>query len=103
MEVYFKNFISEESSLEKLVDDLSSVVQGADEYASAIGTHLPEQAREEVATRLNRLKESCQRLKQQTIAGAHATDKMLRAHPYLSLTVIFAAGWLIGAKAGRKR
>ena len=51
MEVYYKDFISEETSLEKLVDDLARVVQGADELAQASGVHLPEEKRREITTR----------------------------------------------------
>jgi ElaB/YqjD/DUF883 family membrane-anchored ribosome-binding protein len=102
MELYFKDLISADTSLEKLVDDLSLIVQGADDLANAVGTQLTEQKRQEVTTRLKRLKERCQRLKEQTIAGAHATDKLLRKHPYSSLAVIFGLGFLIGARMCRK-
>ena len=37
MEVYFKELISKDSSLDKLVDDLERVVQGADDLAKSIG------------------------------------------------------------------
>jgi ElaB/YqjD/DUF883 family membrane-anchored ribosome-binding protein len=103
MELYFKDLISKEASLEKLVDDMSLVVQGADDYAAALGTHLPSQSREEVTSRLNRLKSSCQRVKEQTIAGAQATDQFLRKYPYWSLAATFALGLLIGVRSRRGR
>jgi uncharacterized protein YjbJ (UPF0337 family) len=61
MELYFKDLISKEASLEKLVDDLSLIVQGADDYAKAIGANVPEHTRDEVTGRLNDLKQSCLR------------------------------------------
>jgi ElaB/YqjD/DUF883 family membrane-anchored ribosome-binding protein len=103
MELYFKDLISKEASLEKLVDDLSRVVQGADDFASAVGSDLPPHTRDEVVTRLHRLKESCHRLKEQTIIGAQATDKWLRKYPYSSLALIFSLGLLIGVKTCRRK
>ena len=102
MEVYFKDLISADTSLDKLVDDLSLVVQGADDLANAVGDHLSEEKREEVACRLHRLKESCARIKEQTVAGAQATDKLLREYLYVSLAVTFGVGFLIG-KVQRKK
>lgn len=103
MELYFKDLISEEASLEKLVDDLARVVQGADDFASAVGSNLPETNRKEVSDRLKHLKHQCHRLKQQTLAGAQATDKWLRKYPYSSLALTFAVGLLIGARACRRK
>ena len=36
MEVYYKELISADASLDKLVDELTRVVQGADELAEAL-------------------------------------------------------------------
>ncbi len=103
MEVYFKDLISKDASLDKLVDDLSQVVQGADDYARAIGVNVSEQTRDEVVGGLHNLKQNCERLKRQAMAGAQATDKALRAHPYCALGVVFGLGLVIGAKLLRKR
>lgn len=97
MELYFKDLISKEASLEKLVDDLARVVQGADDIAKAVGQNLSEESREEVATRLDRLKASCRRLAEQAVSGGRATDRLVRRHPYSSLGIVFAAGLLVGA------
>ena len=70
MELYYKNLISEEASLEKLVDDLMLVVQGADALVEAAGAKLAPERRAEIATRLGRLKESCRRVKRQAIQSA---------------------------------
>ena len=103
MEVYFKDLISEDASLEKLVDDLSRVVQGADDFAKAIGEDVPERTRIEVAGRLNHLKARYQHLKNQAMAGAKATDKIVRTNPYASLAVTFGLGLILGARLLRKR
>ena len=95
MELYFKNLISEDASLEKLVDDLTLVVHGAHDFANAVGVNLSN-SREEVAVGLLRLKGGCLRIREQTLAGARATDRMLRDNPYSFAGVAFALGWLLG-------
>jgi ElaB/YqjD/DUF883 family membrane-anchored ribosome-binding protein len=85
MEVYFKDLISKEASLDKLVDDLMLVVQGAEEIADAAAASLPPEKHEELKTRLQRLKEACRIIKQQTISTAVAADKVLHRYPYSSI------------------
>src|SRR5579862_7558097 len=96
MELYYKDLISEDASLEKLVDDLMRVVQGADEFAEAAGVALPQERRQEIATHLARLKESCRRVKGHTVATALAADKLLRQYPYSAVGFAFAFGLLAG-------
>src|SRR5438045_4125346 len=74
MELYYKDLISEEASLEKLVDDLMRVVQGADEFVQAAGATLQGPEKEEITTRLQRLKEGCSRVQRQAVASALAVD-----------------------------
>src|SRR5207245_2086939 len=96
MELYYKDLISEEASLEKLVDDLMLVVQGADEFVQAAGLALGQQPKAEIASRLERLRESCLRAKERAYAGARATDKLVRQHPYSSLGLAFTVGLVAG-------
>jgi len=102
MELYFKDLISEEASLDKLVDNLMLVVQGADEFAEAAGDKLAV-PKEEFASRLARLKHNCRRLQQQAVGGAVAADKVIRQHPYSTLGLAFAAGVVAGILAMRCR
>jgi ElaB/YqjD/DUF883 family membrane-anchored ribosome-binding protein len=96
MELYYKNLISEEASLEKLVDNLMLLVQGADELAEAAGSNMAADKKEEIHSRLRRLKEGCRRVKEQALASALATDKLLRQYPYSSVGFAFAVGILAG-------
>ena len=96
MELYYQDLILEEASLEKLVDDLMLLVQGANEFVEAAGASLSPQPKEELTTRLARLKENCRRLKHQAVAGARATDKTLRDFPYSAIGFAFALGLLAG-------
>jgi ElaB/YqjD/DUF883 family membrane-anchored ribosome-binding protein len=104
MELYYENLISERSSVEKLVDDLMCIVQGADEMIQAADANNWEPARErEISDRLARLKEACLRLKQRASACADAADKIVRQNPYASIGLACAIGVMIGAAISRKR
>jgi ElaB/YqjD/DUF883 family membrane-anchored ribosome-binding protein len=103
MEVYFKELISKDATLEKLVDDLARVVQGTDDYARSIGVDLTEHPSSEVAHRLHRLKQDCQRIREDIIAQALATDKLVRKNPYAFAGAALVTGVFVGARAGRQR
>jgi len=106
MELYYKNLISEDSedtSLERLVDDLMRVVQGADDFIQVAGANLEPERRKEIAGRLARLKEACGHLKCKAVAGAVATDKLMRRYPYSSIGFAFAVGVVAGTMARRRR
>jgi ElaB/YqjD/DUF883 family membrane-anchored ribosome-binding protein len=103
MELYYKDLISEEASLEKLVDDLMLVVQGADEFVQAAGAALGADQKQEITTRLQRLKESCHRIERHAVDRALAVDRVLRRYPYSSLGFAFAFGLLAGGCIRRRR
>ena len=100
MEVYYQNFISKEGSLEQLVDDLTLLVQGVDDLAAVAGSNLPP---EELHPRLERLRETGRRVKEQIIAGSAATDRAMRQNPYSTAGFALAAGLLAGYLIARSR
>ena len=102
MELYYKDLISKDSSLEKLVDDLMLVVQGADELAQAAGATLDNFDKEEITSRLQRLKLGYQQMRQRAIEGALAADKLMRRYPYSMAGFGFAAG-LLAARCFRRK
>jgi ElaB/YqjD/DUF883 family membrane-anchored ribosome-binding protein len=102
MEVYFKQLISKEASLEKLVDDLERVVQGADDFAKSLGVDLAE-PHTDIARRLQHLKGRCQRIKLGIVAQAKATDRLVRKHPYSFVAAAVALGMLVGCNLRRQR
>jgi ElaB/YqjD/DUF883 family membrane-anchored ribosome-binding protein len=102
MEVYFKQLISKEASLEKLVEDLERVVQGADDFAKSLGVDLAE-PRSDIARRLQHLKARCQRIKLEIIAQAKATDRLVRKHPYSFIAAAVALGMFLGCNLRRNR
>ena len=52
---------------------------------------------------IEKAKEVCQRLQDQTAAAARATDRAVREHPYQSIGVAFGVGLLIGVLIARSR
>src|ERR1044071_3448131 len=101
MEVYFKELISKEASLDKLVEDVERIVQGADDFAKSLGPKLTEQP--EIAQRLQRLKNNCQRINEEIIEGAHATDRFAHKNPYLFIGGAMLIGLLAGFSFSRRK
>lgn len=102
MEVYFKELISKDDSLEKIIDDLERVVQGADDFAKSIGVNLEEHPSTEVARRLLHLKENCQRISNEIVAHVQATDRIVRRNPYSFVGAAVVLGMMVGAKLGTR-
>lgn len=48
---------------------------------------------------IEKAKEVCDRLQDQTVAAAKATDKTIREHPYQAVGVAFGVGVLLGVLA----
>ena len=94
-----------EDTTEKLLQDVKQVVQDGEELLRAGAGELSERgkaARERLSAALESAKETGRRLQERTIAGAKATDKVIREHPYQSIGVAFGIGLLIGVLVNRK-
>ena len=103
MELYFKDLISKDASLEKLVDDLTWIVHGAEDLASTLAPQLPPESRAEINSRLDRLKDNCLHLRAVIVARAKKTDLALRASPYCAAGIAALAGFALGLTLGRRR
>lgn len=101
MELYYRDLISDETSLEELVDDLMRVVQGAGELAEVASADLGQERRQELTGRLNRLREVARRIKLRAADGAQATDRVVRRYPYSAIGLGFGAGLLLGVLLSR--
>lgn len=102
MEVYFKNLTSEEISTEKLVEDLTTLVEDAEQLVRATSATLGEASRQELMTALQRLKARAQQVRHRAVASARATDRLIRDNPYKSLAVVFGLGMLAGIIVNRR-
>ena len=102
MEVYFENLTAKNASLDKLAEDVSLLVHDAEELVQASGAKLSARSKAELENALERVKTRGERVKRQALAGARATDRVIRQYPYQSLGVIFALGFLLGLFLKRK-
>ena len=104
MEVFFKNLTGEEVSIEKLVEDLTVLAQDVEELVKVSAGNLGEESKEQLVSAAKRIRARCERLKTQAVAGAKATDRAIRLHPYTSLGIAVGVGFILGAlaKSGRK-
>jgi ElaB/YqjD/DUF883 family membrane-anchored ribosome-binding protein len=94
-----------EESTERLLRDLQNVVRDGEELLRAGVQDLSEKgvaARERLAAALEVARETRRRLEERAIAGAKATDKLVREYPYQSLGAAFGIGLLIGVLANRR-
>ena len=94
-----------EQSTEKLLQDLKEVVRDGEELLKAGMEDLSERgaaAREKLAAALEVARDTQRRLQERAVAGAQATDRMIRQHPYESIGIAFGVGLLFGAVMCRR-
>jgi ElaB/YqjD/DUF883 family membrane-anchored ribosome-binding protein len=90
---------------QKLLHDLRQVVHDGEEVLKAGAGELGEKgaaARVKLAAALESAKETARKLQDKAVAGAKATDKVIREHPYQSIGIAFGLGLLIGVLVNRK-
>jgi ElaB/YqjD/DUF883 family membrane-anchored ribosome-binding protein len=95
-----------QDSTEKLLNELREVVEDGEELLRAGANELSEKgmaARQRLATALESAKETGRKLQERTVAGAKATDKIIREHPYQSIGIAFGVGLLIGVLVNRNK
>ena len=94
-----------EINTDRLVSDLKTVTRVAEELLKTVsgetgnGSH---EIRMRLSSAIESAKETYHRLEGKAVAGAKATDKAIRAHPYESLGVAFGMGLLVGVLVARK-
>ncbi len=71
------------------------------EATSRINTE-PDEVRSRLTASIEKAKEMCSRLQEQTVAAGKATDKAVREHPYEAIGIAFGLGMLIGLLAIRR-
>ncbi len=94
-----------EVNMQKLVQDFKLVLQDAEALAKVTAGDLGEKvhdARVRLAASLESAKESYRKAEEKAIAGAKATDQIIRQHPYESVGVAFGIGLLLGVLVARR-
>ena len=93
-------------STERLANDLKAIARDAEDLIKATAGEVSEKAKEarsRLMVALESAKERCEELQEKALAGAKATDKVIRDHPYESIGIAFGVGLLIGVLLGRGR
>jgi ElaB/YqjD/DUF883 family membrane-anchored ribosome-binding protein len=93
-------------STERLASDLKAIARDAEDLIKATAGEVSDKAKEarsRLMVALESAKERCEELQEKAVAGAKATDKVIRDHPYESIGVAFGVGLLIGVLVGRGR
>ena len=90
---------------EQLVTELRQLSRNAEDLLEATAGDLTDKAksaRKGLHAALESAKRSCERLQEKAVAGARATDEVIREHPYQSIGVAFGVGLLVGVLAIRR-
>ena len=87
---------------DRLVKDLRGVVSDAENLVKATANDLGDKAKDARAKLMATLESAKVTLQEKAVAGARATDKLVRDNPYQSLGISFALGLLLGVVVTRK-
>ena len=87
------------------MQDLKAVVHDGEALLQAGMDELGDRgqaARERLTAALEAARETQRKLQERAVAGAKATDQLVREHPYESIGIAFGAGLLLGYILQRK-
>jgi ElaB/YqjD/DUF883 family membrane-anchored ribosome-binding protein len=90
---------------EQLLQDLKEVVEDGEELLRAGANELNDRGqavRERLSAALDRARETGRKLQERTVAGAKATDRVIRDNPYQTLAIAFGVGMLTAVLLNRK-
>ena len=90
---------------DRLVSDLKTVTKDAEELLKTVSGEQgngSSEIRIRLSSAIDSAKATYRRLEERAVAGAKATDKVIREHPYESLGVAFGLGLLVGVLVTRK-
>ena len=94
-----------ETSTQKLLRDLKTVVRDGEELLKAGARDLTERgvaARERLAAALEVARDTQRHLQESAFTQARQTDRLIRQHPYEAVGIAFGVGLLIGAISSRR-
>jgi len=94
-----------EINTDRLVSDLKTVTKDAEELLKTVSGEEgngSNDIRMRLSSAIDSAKATYRRLEEKAVAGAKATDRVIREHPYESLGVAFGLGLLVGVLVTRK-
>jgi ElaB/YqjD/DUF883 family membrane-anchored ribosome-binding protein len=89
-----------------LTHHLRAIAHDADDLVKATAGEVSEKAREarnRLRAASDSARETCEHLQDKALAGARATDRVIRHHPYESIGIGFGLGLLIGVLVSRRK
>ncbi len=90
----------------KLVDDFRTLTRDAEMLLRSTAGDAGDQAREvrkKLAQMLEVARGSMETVQEKVVAGAKATDRTIRDHPYETLGIGFGVGIVLGMLLGRRQ
>jgi ElaB/YqjD/DUF883 family membrane-anchored ribosome-binding protein len=102
METFFKNLTPEEGTAEKLLKDLRTLREDTEELFRATGGKLAEKSKHKFLTAVERVKETCNEIKDKAVTGTETTDQVIHHFPYSAVGIAFGFGLIIGILARRR-
>ena len=103
MEIFFKNLTPEEGTAEKLLHDLRALRQDTEELFRAAGGKFAEKSKEKFLTAVEKARITCNEVRDQAVAGARTTDRLIHEHPYPAVGIAFGFGVLLGTLMLRRQ
>lgn len=97
--------MTNEANMDRLVADLKTLTQDAEEMLQATSGPAGEKITElrgRLSATLESARATCLRIEEKAVAGAKVADKTIREHPYESIGAAFGVGLLIGVLANRR-
>ena len=94
-----------DDATEKLLQELKEVVEDGEELLRAGSDELSKKGaavRERLSAAVDAARETGRQLQERTIAGAKATDRVIRENPYQSIGIAFGLGVLMGVLLRRR-
>jgi ElaB/YqjD/DUF883 family membrane-anchored ribosome-binding protein len=90
---------------DKLVQDLKNVVRDAEDMIKATADEISDktkEARQRLTAAVTSARATLTDLENKAVAGAKATDRLIREHPYPSIGVAVGLGLLVGLLVNRR-
>jgi ElaB/YqjD/DUF883 family membrane-anchored ribosome-binding protein len=94
-----------EETTERLLQELRAVVHDGEELLKSGAQELGEKgmaARERLSAALEAAKKTGRKLEERALAGARATDVLIRENPYQSIGIAFGLGIVLGVLINRR-
>ena len=94
-----------EETTERLLQELRAVVHDGEELLKSGAQELGEKgmaARERLSAALEAAKKTGHKLEERALAGARATDVLIRENPYQSIGIAFGLGIVLGVLINRR-